>query len=161
MLVPDGTDEVLEAAELAIQAGFPAEAKKVIDQGYADGLLGVGPSETRHKKLRDQANKGMAEDLKTRAQDEKRAEVAKTGVTPVNTGFNLVLHGQFEKGIALIERDIAKGGFKLPEDAKLKLAMAYLYARQKDKAVQIFKSITASDGTAELARLWVIRIGQG
>ncbi|MCX7169965.1 MAG: hypothetical protein NTY41_06620 [Proteobacteria bacterium] len=57
-----------------------------------------------------------------------------------------------------MERGIAKGGLKYSEDAKLKLAMAYLYAGQKDKAVQAFKSITGRDGTSDLARLWIIRI---
>lgn len=31
-------------------------------------------------------------------------------IAPVNTGFNLVLHGQMDKGIGLIEKGIAKGG---------------------------------------------------
>ncbi len=154
-------DEVLEMAQLAIQAGYPVEAKKLLDQGYADQLLGSGADAAKQKKMQDQANKEVAEDLKALVQDEKRAEAAKTGVTPVGTGFNFVLHGQYDKGIALIEKGLAKGGLKYPEDAKLKLAMAYLYAGQKDKAVQAFKTITGTDGTEELARLWVIRINQG
>ncbi|MCX7169061.1 MAG: hypothetical protein NTY41_01910, partial [Proteobacteria bacterium] len=147
----DGTDEVLEMAGLALQAGYPVEAKQLIDQGYADKLLGSAPHEARHKKLQDQANKGTAEDIKALAQGEQRALTAKTGITPVNTGFNFVLHGQFEKGIALIELGIAMNGLKFPEDAKLKLAMACLYAGQKDKAVQVFKSVRGSDGAAVLA----------
>lgn len=154
----EGADEVLEMAGLAVQAGYPVEARKLIDQGYADQVLGSGEEGVRHKKLQDQAQKGAADDLKTLAQDEMRAETAKTGTTQVNTGFNLVLHGQMDKGIGLIEKGIAKGGLKYPEDAKLKLAMAYLYAGQKDKAVQVFKSVGGTDGTADLARLWVIRI---
>lgn len=153
----DNSDEILEMAGMAIQAGYPVEAKKLIDQGYADKLLGHGSDLALHNKLREQAAKGTAEDLKTLTQDEKRAETAKTGITLVNTGFNFVLHGQFDKGIALIERGIAKGGLKFPEDAKLKLAMAYLYSGQKEKALQTFKSITGTDGTADLARLWLIR----
>jgi len=156
----DGADEIMEMAGLSLQAGFPVEAKQVIDLAYADKLLGSGADAAKHKKLLDQANKGTAEDLKALVQDEQRALTAKTGITPVNTGFNLVLHGQYEKGIAMIEKGIAKGGFKFSEDAKLKLAMAYFYAGQKDKAIEAFKSITGSDGTAELARLWVIRIHQ-
>ena len=156
----DNADDLLEMAGLAMQAGFPAEAKQVIDQGYVDNLLGIGADEGRHRKLQEQANKGVAEDLKALAQDEKRAAGAKNGISSVNTGFNFVLHGQFEKGIALIESGIAKGGLKYPDDAKLKLAMAYLYAGQKEKALQEFKSITGTDGTTELARLWVVRINQ-
>ncbi|MCX7172020.1 MAG: hypothetical protein NTY41_17545 [Proteobacteria bacterium] len=155
----DSADELLEMAELAMQAGFPLEAKQVVDQGYADKVLGIGADAAKHKKMQDQANKGVTEDLKALAQDEQRALKAKTAITPVNTGFNFVLHGQFEKGIALIERGIAKGGLRFPEDAKLKLAMAYSYAGQKLNAAQVFKTIAGADGTADLARLWMIRIG--
>jgi tetratricopeptide (TPR) repeat protein len=157
--VIDNPEEYLDMAGLAMQAGFPAEARKVLDKGVADKLLAT--TEVKVKKLQEQVSKGLAEDLKAMPQDEQRATAAKTGVTPVNIGFNFVLHGQFDKGIALIEQGIAKGGLKYPEDAKLKLAVAYLYAGQKDKAVQAFKSIVGTDGIEVLARLWLLRISQG
>ena len=157
----DNADEFVEMAGLSIQAGFPVEAKQVLDQGYADKFLGSGADQPKHKKLLDQAIKAAADDLKMLAQDEQRAIAAKTGTALVNTGFNSVLHGQFDRGLALIEKGIAKGGFKFPEDAKLKLAMAYHYAGQKDKAVQAFKSISGKDSTSDLARLWVVRLSQG
>ncbi|MCX7175025.1 MAG: hypothetical protein NT159_14125 [Proteobacteria bacterium] len=154
-------EEYSDMASLAMQAGFPAEAKKALDKGKAEKLLGAGATDAKLKKLEDQVNKGLAEDIKSLAQDEQRATAAKTGITPVNIGFNFVLHGQFEKGIALIERGIAKGDLKYPEDAKLKLAVAYLYAGQKDKAVQALKSITGTDGVEVLAKLWLLRMNQG
>jgi len=157
--VIDNPEEYLDMAGLAMQAGFPGEARKVLDQGVADKLL--VPTDMKVKKLQEQVAKGLAEDLKAMAQDEQRAAAAKTGVTPVSIGFNFVLHGQFGKGIPLIEQGIAKGGLKYPEDAKLKLAVAYLYAGQKDKAVQAFKSIAATDGVEVLARLWLLRLSQG
>jgi len=157
----DSPEEYLDMAGLAMQAGFPVEAKKALDKGVADKLLGTSATDAKLKQLQEQVNKGLAEDMKALAQDEQRAAAAKTGVTPINTGFNFVQHGQFEKGIALIERGIAQGGLKNSEDAKLKLAMAYLYAGQKDKAVQAFKSVEGTDGTEVLARLWLLRMNQG
>lgn len=157
----DSPGEYLDMASLAMQAGFPVEARKVLDQGRADKVLGTAATDAKLKILQEQVNKGLVEDAKSLAQDEQRAAAAKSGVTPVNIGFNFVLHGQVEKGIALIERGIAKGGLKYPEDAKLKLALAYLYAGQKDKARQAFKSIEGNDGAEVLARLWLIRINQG
>lgn len=157
----DSPGEYLDMASLAMQAGFPVEARKVLDQGRADKVLGTTATDAKLKILQEQVNKGLVEDAKSLAQDEQRAAAAKTGVTPVNIGFNFVLHGQVEKGIALIERGIAKGGLKYPEDAKLKLALAYLYAGQKDKAQQTFKSIEGTDGVEVLAKLWLIRINQG
>lgn len=158
--VLESAEEFMDMAGLAMQAGFPSEAKSVLDRGYAGKLLGSGPDAAKHKKLLEQAQKAAADDQKTLPQEAQRAMEAKTGTLPVNTGFNLVLLGQFEKGIALIERGIAKGGLKTPESATLKLAMAYVFAGQKDKAVQTFKSITATDGAADLARLWVLWVSQ-
>ena len=124
-------------------------------------MLGSAATDVKVNKLQEQVSKGLADDMKSLGQDEQRAAAAKTGVTPVNIGFNFVLHGQFDKGIALIEQGIAKGGLKNPEDAKLKLAVACLYAGQKDKAMQAFKSIGGSDGSEVLARLWLLRMIQG
>ena len=38
-------------AQLALQAGYPVEAKKVLDQGYAAGMLGKGSEAARQKRL--------------------------------------------------------------------------------------------------------------
>ena len=36
------TNDYMEMSQLALQAGFPGEAKKVVDEGYANGALGKG-----------------------------------------------------------------------------------------------------------------------
>ena len=72
----------------------------------------------------------------------------------MNNGSAYVSFGEVDKGIALIEQGISKGGLKRPEDAKLHLGLAYLQANNKSKAAQIFKTIQGNDGTGELARLW-------
>jgi len=59
-------------------------------------------------------------------------------------------------GLPLMEQGIAKGGLREPEDAKLHLGIAYLAAGQKPKAIQTFKEVGGTDGTADLARLWLI-----
>jgi hypothetical protein len=38
----------------------------------------------------------------------------------------------------------------------LHLGIAYLRAGQKERAVQAFKSVQGTDGTADLARLWTL-----
>ncbi len=63
--------------------------------------------------------------------------------------------GQVEKGLALMEQGIQKGGMSRPDEARLHLAIAYLAAGQKAKAIQAFKTVQG-DGTADLARLWLI-----
>lgn len=148
--------EYMEMAQLALQAGFPIEARKIVEQGYAAGALGAGGDAERHKRLRDAVSKQAAEDQKMLAGDEARAGEMKEGTGLVNVGFTHVGNGQFDKGLALMEQGIAKGGLKRPEDARLHLGVAYLLAGQKAKAIQAFKAVQGTDGTAELARLWII-----
>ena len=64
--------------------------------------------------------------------------------------------GQFDTGLALMEQGIAKGGLRRPDEAKLHLGIAYLSAGQKAKAIQTFRDVGGTDGTADLARLWLI-----
>lgn len=150
--------DYMEMAQLAIQAGFPGEAKKVVDQGFVKGILGTGGEAARHKRLADMAVKSMADDQKALAQSESAATAAKDGNGLVNTGFNYVLLGQHDKGLTMMEQGIKKGGLKRPDDAALHLGMAYLMAGQKDKARQALKSVQGTDGAADLARLWVIHL---
>ena len=141
-------------AQLALQAGSGAEAKQVIDKGFAIGALGVGSEAERHKRLRDLVNKRVDEAKKTQADDEKQALDAKDGNDLLTVGLNNVFEGQKAKGIPLMQQGIARGGLKRPEDAKLHLAIAYLNAGENAKAQTVLKDVSGNDGTADLARLW-------
>lgn len=152
--------EFVEAAQLSLQAGFPAEARKFIDAGYAAGLLGSGPEAERHKRLKDLAAKNLAEDVKTLGQDDAQLAVAKDGTAALNSGLNYVLHGRADKGLAMMESGLAKGGMKHMDDARLRLGYAYYLAGHTQKAIQMFKKAQDAEGTGALARLWAIRLGQ-
>lgn len=159
MLATDNLEEApqyVEMAELALLAGLPAEAKKIVDAGYTANMLGVGKDSAKHKQLRDKVNKQAADDSKSLDAGEAAAKAAKNGVGMTNMGYNYVINGQSEKGIALIEQGMAKGGLKAPEEAKLHLGMAYLQAGNKTRAAEVFKTIQGTDGTADLARLWLL-----
>jgi hypothetical protein len=153
-------DEYLDFAQLSLIEGFPAEATKVIDKGYASGVLGSGPEAARHKRLRDLATKNLAEDRKNIAQAEKQ-EPAKDGKTLFNDGFNLVLYGRADKGLGMMQEGIKLGGgIPRPHHPKLHLAYPNHLAGQNEKAVQMFKSVQGTDGAAALARLWVLRLNR-
>jgi tetratricopeptide (TPR) repeat protein len=152
------TSDFMEMAQLALQAGHPAEAKNVVDAAYAAGSFGKGPEADRQKRLRDLTEKQLAENLKMLAnpQTEADAKAAKEGNALVTLGYNLVVNGQGPKGISLMEEGIRKGGLKRPEDAKLHLGIAYILAGQKAKATQILGTVQGVDGVSDLAHLWVI-----
>jgi hypothetical protein len=148
--------EYVEMAQLALQAGYPAEAAKVVEQGYASGKLGTGANAKAHQQLRDQARKQAASDAPSLAQAATGPQTGRDGNALVNIGYALVTAGQADKGIPLIEQGLAKGGVKRPEEARLHLGVAQWMAGQKDAAAKTLKTVQGKDGTADLARLWIL-----
>lgn len=149
-------NDYMEAAQLAVQAGVPAEARAIVDKGYAANILGQGKEGERHGRLRDLINRNLEEAKKNRAQEERDALAAKDGNDLVKIGLNYVYEGNAQKGLQLIEQGIKKGGLKRPEDAKLRLGEAQIQSGQKAKGVQTLRDVKGSDGTADIARLWVL-----
>jgi len=150
-----------EMAQLALQAGSGAEAKQVVDKGFAAGALGTGPEAERHKRLRDLIVKRVEEANKTAAEDEKAALAAKDGNELLTIGMNQVFEGKKASGLQLMQQGIAKGGLKRPEDAKLHLGIAQLLAGDSAKAQTTLKTVSGNDGTADLARLWSLYARRG
>ena len=149
------TDDYMELAQLALQAGFPTEAKAIVDKGYASGALGTGDQAARHQRLKDLVLKSQAESAATIAQQAAEAAAEKEGNDLVKAGTVYASMGQADKAIELIEKGIAKGGLKRPDDAKLRLALAMAQApKTKAKGLQALRSIGGTDGTAEVARLY-------
>lgn len=146
--------EYFEAAQLSLQDGFPIEAKDIVDRGYAAGLLGHGDEADRHRRLRDMVNKAAAEDAKLVGKESAPVGASAKGAALLNIGFNYVLYGQSAQGLALMEQGLQKGGFKRPEDARLRLGIAQAMAGQGKAAARTFATVQGADGTAELARLW-------
>jgi hypothetical protein len=152
----DKSDDFMEMAQLALQAGLPAEGKAIVDKGFASGALGTGAEAERHKRLRDLANKQEAEAKASIDQRAAAAASAKDGNDLVQIGHAYATMGQTDKGLALIEQGIAKGGLKRPDDAQLRLGMALLQAKNKAKAVPVLRGIKGTDGTADIGRLWAL-----
>ncbi len=142
----------VDLAELALKDGFPTEAKKVVDAGFAAGVLNSGA----HRQLRDRATKEAANDAKNIAAGEASAAKSKTGAGLVNLGWAYVTMDQFDKGIGFIEQGIAKGGLKVPDEAKLRLGMAYARAGKKDQAIQTFETVKAGTGLSDIAKYWIL-----
>ena len=152
------TNDYMEMSQLALQAGFPGEAKKVVDEGYANGALGKGAEVERQKRLKDLVEKRVAENQKTLTggAEEAAANAAKDGNALVTLGYNFFTSGQTAKGIGLMEAGIKKGDLKRPDDAKLRLGTALIQSGQKAKGAQVIKGVQGADGAQDLANLWVI-----
>ncbi|MFC0135100.1 hypothetical protein CR105_22580 [Massilia eurypsychrophila] len=150
--------ELVEMAQLLIQAKAPAEALKVIDKGYKAGVLGVGAEAERHQRLKALAEKTLADNNKNQAVDEAALVKAKDNDGLLAMGYGLVQAGQADKGLAMMTAAIKAGGLRNPEDAKLRLGEAYASAGKKQQAITTLKTVGGKDGTAELARYWIMAI---
>jgi len=150
--------EFMELAQLALRDGAAGEAVKIIDKGYKAGVLGTGADAERHKRLKDLADKTLAETTAKAAANE--AELTKAGDKDglVSLGYALVQAGQTDKGLALMEANIKAGGLKRPDDAKLRLGQAYAVAGKKSQAIATLKSVGGTEGTADLARYYIMAI---
>jgi tetratricopeptide (TPR) repeat protein len=151
-------EEYTNLAELALQAGFPTEAKKAVDAGFAAGVLGTGSNAAKDRQLRDKATKGATDDAKNIAAGEASAAKSKNGAGLVNIGWAYVTMDQYDKGITFIQQGIAKGGLKQPDEAKLRLGIAYAKAGKKDDAIKTFESVKAGGGLSDLAKYWIILV---
>ncbi len=151
------TNDYMEMAQLAAQAGYPEEGKQVVDKGMAAGLLGQGAEGARHKRLADLMVKKIAESKAAAAANEKAADEAKDGNAFVALGLAHAFGGDAKKGVSQIEQGIAKGNLKRPEDAKLYLGLVYQLGGDSAKAQATWKTVKGTDGSADLARLWIIQ----
>ena len=146
-------EDYTQTTELALQDGLPGLAKKVMDKGVADGVLGTGAQKDRENRMLNMATTQAASDQKTLAAGEAEAAKAKTGDALVKTGEAYWSYGMYDKAISATEAGIAKGVTDA-DDAKLRLGIAYLGAGQRPQALAAFKGITPGSVPAQLAVLW-------
>jgi hypothetical protein len=152
--------DYMELAQLVLRDGAPGEAVKIIAKGYKDGVLGVGADATRHQRLKDLADKNLAEATKNLATEEAALTKAGDNNGLLNLGYGLVQSGQADKGLKMMEAAVKAGNLKQPEDAKLRLGEAYAAAGKKSQAISTLKTVGGTDGTAEIARYWILAINR-
>ena len=120
---------------------------------------GLGGMASAARLAKQNADKTAADDLKNQGANEAALTKANDQDGLFNMAFNLVFAGQAEKGISLMEAAM-KAGVKYPEDAKIRLGQAYSQAGNKSKAISTLKGVKGTDGTAELARYWIMWVNR-
>lgn len=152
----------LQAGELgdmafrASQIGLPAEAQKLLDDGFNSGVLGKDANAAADRKLREAVTKAAANDRASLNDAETAARNAKDGNVPFALGMALSGAGQHDKALAVMTVGQTKGGLKQPDDALLHLGVVQWRAGKASDALASFAQVKGSDGTADLARLWTL-----
>jgi hypothetical protein len=147
-----------DMAHLSMLAGFPTEAKKVMEAGYQATVLGMGPDSEKQKTLLNTAIKMASEDRKSL--DKSAGETRKNtdGVALINLGYAYVTQDQFDTGLTLMEQGVGAPGLKRVDEAKLHLATAYALAGRTKQAIEAFQTVQGGDGSADLARYWMLQL---
>lgn len=145
--------EFMEVAQYTLQLGFPTEALKALDAGVAAGALGKEGNQDRYKKIRDNVEKEVKEE---KARAAKAGAIPNTSVAKLNNGFDLVIKGEGKKGLELMEAGLKLPDLKRPEEAKLRFGIAHVLAGERAKAVEVLSTVQGADGTADLAKLWIL-----
>ncbi|AXY21785.1 MULTISPECIES: tetratricopeptide repeat protein [Komagataeibacter] len=146
--------EYMDITELAMQAGLPQLALDIINQGYSSGVLGHDATAPRTEKLKALVTQGVAE---RKAGLDAATAQATTGNALLTAGYNYVLFGQADKGLAVMKQGIAKG----PTDiniARLHLGLAQAAAGQKDAAIATLNSVEGTNGARDIAQFWVLKL---
>jgi hypothetical protein len=146
-----------EMAALALQEGSAIEASKVLDHGYAAGVLVAGDKAIELRRLTDKVSKSAMEDRNTLEKDVARAKTLPDGLAMFNYGFNLFQLGQTERGVEQMEQALLKGIARNPDLARLRLVSAYAKVNQPTKAAEILSSLAGKPETVgldECVRYW-------
>ncbi|GAJ28492.1 tetratricopeptide repeat protein [Acidomonas methanolica] len=149
--------DYMDIAERAMQRNMPQLAVKVMDSGYARGVLGKDAGAPREAKLKAMAV-SRAADVKAGLTAAARSAASAPNAGPaLTTGYNMVLAGQVQEGLALMKQGLAKHP-RFPDIALLDYGMAEMDGGLPKDAAATFEQVQGEDGARDLAQLWELLI---
>ena len=143
--------EYADMANLALKAGLPAEASRVLEQAYAAGLMGKGSDAANHQKLRLQIQQRLNEDDKALPALEKSAKDANALASLADV---YAAKQNWEQSQALYSKAVAMGGLRREAETRLHAGIALFKLGQKAEANTLWDSIQGDATAVELAQLW-------
>lgn len=149
-------DDYLVLADMAARAGQPVEAQKVLQAGFAKGVLGKGSGAAEHQKFRASVDKQAADDrasLGSAAARPPSLGDARAAAATFNTGAALVAVGQADRGLELMKAALG-GPLADGAQARLQYAQALQLAGRTAEAADQFKALASQESIGLLARLW-------
>jgi len=139
-----------EYAQSCIDLGLPNEAKSVINEGKAAGVLTATDSEATA--LLSQAQKSIAAD-KSFAAQEQAANAGKDGVLAAQTADAYLGAGDNAKAIQFYNLALQKGGAVDADEVNTHLGIAMVLSGDKAGAKAKFAAVKAAPRT-DVANLW-------
>lgn len=150
----DANDYAL-MSQIALQLGYPGEAKTILDQGIAaTRITSTGMAASLYKS----AVAGAASDDKTLPKFAAEAQARKTGDYDEKLAETYFGYKRYAEAETAARRSLSKPGGKDPLQAKMLLAMSLARQDKYQDAIAIFKEVEDAGGRAarvKAAHLWV------
>jgi tetratricopeptide (TPR) repeat protein len=145
-----------EMAQLALEAGSPGEAQRVLEKGFDKGAFTDQRVKDRNTRLLETVKKQAAADQASLPKLEKDADASPTGVKSAAAGLAEYGYGQYDKAADLLAKALAKGGLSNEAGTRLLLGISQLKSGHKDDAIKSFKAVKGDAALEQLAGLWVL-----
>ena len=153
-------EDYTEYAQLAIEAGSPGEAQKVLEKAFSKNVFTDPRSQDKNKRLLASAQKAAQQDQQTLPKIAADADSAPTGDKDVGVGLAYLGYQQYDKAADALSKGISKGGLKNEPEAHLLLGIADLKSGKKDDAVKSFKAVKGDPNLERIANLWSLHAKQ-
>lgn len=145
--------EYTEMAELALKAGLPAEALRVLEMGVQKGILGKGSDGSAHARLMTEAKKKSQEDDALMPQLELTAKdgnawmaVAEAHASKQNWGAAVTAYDQ----------SIKAGGLRREAEVGLRRGIALFKVGRKADALAQWQAVQGERTAMQMASLWIL-----
>ena len=143
--------EYIEMAELALKAGLPAEALRILEQGLQKGILGKGAEAPAHARLLNEARKKTQEDDAMLPQLEQGA---KDGNAWMAVAQAHAAKQNWAAAAAAYDKAFKAGDLRREEEAILRRGVALFKGGQKAQALAQWKALQGDGTAAQIASLW-------
>jgi tetratricopeptide (TPR) repeat protein len=147
--------EFLEYADMALEAGAPAEAQAAYEAGVKKGAITGGE---RANRIKTQSRQLTAEDKKTIAALDKEARAGKNGEADVKVGLAYLGLGEYQKAVEATRRGLQPdriGRVRRVDDAWMQLGIAYTELGNTAEAAKAFQEAAKDQRMAKAADLWL------
>jgi len=148
-------DDYALMSTIALQLGFPGEAKTILDKGIASGrLTTTGKAASQYKS----AVAGAASDDKTLPKFASDAEARKTGDYDEKLAETYYGYKRYAEAETVARRALSKPGGKDPLQTKMVLGMSLAQQGKYEDATAVFKEVEDAGGRAarmRSAHLWI------
>jgi len=140
----------------ALDVALPADAVRVLDQGFRKGIF-AGASQARFERMLTHAQAEAAKSGPVLDELARQARRASTGQSDVAVGRAHLSRENYAEAIAALRRGLEKGQLSDPDRARIDLGVAYLKSGREKASRESLLKVSVDSEWRDLAELWALR----